>query len=229
MRKLLILPRTGLGGREECPRQKVASDGLLKYIWLPGKVYSSDMMIGPWERRFLWTWVAGVGRKKKEIKTQIIIFSLKYTFSLISKRLMPIWKSPPSSYKNSNSYIMLSFSVNGLHLKYLGCQLVSLYKPVNAPEKGSARDCWKTEGLPWCQLRSAHSIIRGPGRLVGSLDVSGGNDDANDNSYHLFSAGRVLGTRWAWLRAYHLNHHEVPLPAWSLDRPVWMDLRGNRL
>lgn len=47
MRKLLILPRTGLGGREECPRQKVASDGLLKYIRLPGKVYSSDMMIGP--------------------------------------------------------------------------------------------------------------------------------------------------------------------------------------
>lgn len=89
---------------------------------------------------------------------------------------------------------MLSFLVDDIHLQYLGYQLVSLYKSVDWPEKGSVRDCWKTAELPWCQLRSEHSIIHGPGRLVESLDVSSRNDDDNDNSYHLFSADCVLGT-----------------------------------
>lgn len=47
MRKQLILPGVGLGVREEFPGQKVASDGVLKYLWLLGKFYTSNVMTVP--------------------------------------------------------------------------------------------------------------------------------------------------------------------------------------
>ena len=70
---------------------------------------------------------------------------------------------------------------------------VSLHRSAKGPENGGIRDYWKTEGLSRCHLRNEYSKIHEPRRLIEYLDLSDGNDDASDNSYHLFSADCVLG------------------------------------
>lgn len=98
MRKQLILPGAGLGMREELPRERVASDRVLKYIPLPGKFYASEHHDGSMgevcfrgSRRMLW----GRGRKKQA--------QIKIVWNI---HLVPFRAFHPK-YKNSNSYIML--------------------------------------------------------------------------------------------------------------------------